>query len=302
VGVERVSRLAGVPEFTDAHGIAIVYDVHPAAGAPRAVVQLLHGVGEHAGRYGALVEALTTAGYTVYADDHRGHGRTGMRQHGGDASKLGRLGPGGHPAAVAACWQFTQLIRAEHPGLPLVLLGHSWGSFLAQKLVAAHPDAYDALVLSGSALLWPGSLNAGDLNARWRGPGATGLEWLSSDPAVGAAFLADPLTTATPLPKLFGLVDAARLYGRPPRALGHDLPVLLLVGSLDPVGGPRSVAKLATAYRERSGLTDVTVLEYPDARHEVFNEVCQAQVRADLLGWLDARIPGSEPQAPSPEV
>src|SRR5687768_15689791 len=98
-------RLHRMPEFTDAHGIAIVYDVHPAKTEARAVVQLLHGVGEHAGRYAALVDALTTDGYTVYADDRRGHGRTGMGHHGGDATKLGQLGPGGLRAAVAGVWQ-----------------------------------------------------------------------------------------------------------------------------------------------------------------------------------------------------
>ncbi|MDF2492499.1 MAG: lysophospholipase [Microbacterium sp.] len=69
-----------MPEFTDAHGVAIVYDVHEARTTPRGVVQLLHGVGEHAGRYAALAEALAQAGFIVYADDHRGHGRTGMGQ------------------------------------------------------------------------------------------------------------------------------------------------------------------------------------------------------------------------------
>src|SRR6188768_3262128 len=91
------SRLIRMPEFTDAHGVDIVYDVHAAKTTPRAVVQLLHGLGEHAGRYVALVESLTSEGYIVYADDHRGHGRTGMKQH-GDKDKLGRLGPGGHRA------------------------------------------------------------------------------------------------------------------------------------------------------------------------------------------------------------
>lgn len=279
-----------MPEFTDAHGIAIVYDVHPAQTTPRGVVQLLHGVGEHAGRYGALIASLTAAGFTVYADDHRGHGRTGMGQHGGDASRLGRLGPGGLRAAGDAVWQLTERIREENPDLPLVLLGHSWGSFLAQMLVNEHPDAYDALVLSGSALRWPGSLNAGDLNAPWKATDPTGTAWLSSDPAVGQAFLADPLTTTTPLLKLFGLADAARLYGLPRRDLGRDLPVLLMVGRDDTVGGPRSVHRLADAYRRRSGLTDVTTLVYPDARHEIFNEVQQAEVRADLLAWLDERF------------
>ncbi|MCA1308107.1 alpha/beta hydrolase [Microbacterium esteraromaticum] len=277
-------------EFVDAHGISIVYDVYTAAGEPRGVVQLLHGVGEHAGRYGAVIDALTAAGFHVYADDHRGHGRTGIRQHGGPA-KLGRLGPGGLRAAVAACWQLTGIIRTQHPELPLVLIGHSWGSFLSQMLVNQHPEAYDAVVLTGSALRTPGDLNAAPLNARWAGPDAHGLEWLSRDPAVWEAFRDDPLTTETPLLKLFGPIEALRLYGRPARDLGRDIPVLLMVGGDDPVGGPRSVHKLADAYRTRSGLTDVTTLVYPDARHEIFHELQAESVRADLLAWLDARVP-----------
>ncbi|MFE1665308.1 alpha/beta fold hydrolase [Microbacterium sp. P02] len=283
-----------MPEFIDAHGVAIVFDVHPATTAPRAVVQLLHGVGEHAGRYQATIAALVADGYTVYADDHRGHGRTGMKQHAGDASKLGRLGAGGHRATVAAVWQFTRLIRDENPGLPLVLLGHSWGSFLAQILLNDHPDAYDGLILSGSALRWPGSLNAGDLNAPWAGPDAIGMEWLSSDLAVGRAFVDDPLTTGTPLMQLFGPIDAARLFGRPRKNLGRDIPTLLMVGRDDTVGGPRSVHRLADAYRTRSGFTDVTTLVYPGARHEIFAEVAQEDVRADLLAWLDARFPARD--------
>ncbi|NLP83315.1 alpha/beta hydrolase [Microbacterium sp. CFH 90308] len=279
-----------VRSFTDAKGVSIVYEVHQARSDPRAVVQLLHGVGEHAGRYGALVGALTEAGYTVYADDHRGHGRTGMGQYGGDSSRLGRLGPGGLPAAIAAIWQLTQQIRAENPDLPLILLGHSWGSFMAQALINDHPEGYDALVLSGSALRWPGSLNSGDLNAPWKAPGAMGTEWLSSDLAVGQAFLDDPLTTTEPLLKLFGPLDAARIIGRPRRNLGRDIPTLLMVGRDDTVGGPRSVHKLAAAYRTRSGFTDVTTLVYPGARHEIFNEVMQQDVRDDLLAWLDRRF------------
>ena len=277
-------------EFTDAHGIAIVYDVHPAAGEARGVVQLLHGVGEHAGRYVALIAALTEAGFHVYADDHRGHGRTGIRQHEGPA-KLGRLGAGGIRAAEAAIWQLTGIVKDEHPDLPLVLLGHSWGSFLAQMLVNDHPEAWDAVILSGSALRMPGSLNAAPLNARWAAPDATGLEWLSRDPEVWSAFHDDPLTTEEPLLKLFGPIEAAKLYGRPRKDLGRDIPLLLLVGRDDPVGGPRSVHKLAEAYRTRSGFTDVTTLVYPDARHEIFAELNQAEVRADVLSWLDARIP-----------
>ncbi|HWI30108.1 MAG TPA: alpha/beta fold hydrolase [Microbacterium sp.] len=279
-----------MPEFTDAHGIEIVYDIHPAATAPRAIVQLVHGVGEHAGRYGAVIQALVADGYTVYADDHRGHGRTGMKQHGGDATKLGRLGPGGLRAALAALWQFSELIRAENPGLPLVLLGHSWGSFMAQMLLDDHPEAYDGVILSGTALRWPGSLNSAPLNARWKAEAVTGMEWLSTDAAVGESFVADPLTTVVPLAKLFGPADTLRLIGKPRKDLGRDVPVLIMVGRDDSVGGPVSAHRLADAYETRSGLTDVTTLIYPGARHEIFNEVQQADVRGDLLAWLDRRF------------
>ena len=290
----RMPENTDVRSFTDAKGVPIVYEVHRAAPEPRAVVQLLHGVGEHAGRYGAHIAALVATGYTVYADDHRGHGRTGMGQYGGDSSRLGRLGPGGLPAAIAAIWQLRQQIRAENPDLPLILLGHSWGSFMAQALINDHPEGYDALVLSGSALRWPGSLNSGDLNAPWKAPGAMGTEWLSSDLAVGQAFLDDPLTTTEPLLKLFGPLDAARILGRPRKDLGRDIPTLLMVGRDDTVGGPRSVHRLADAYRKRSGFTDVTTLVYPGARHEIFNEVMQADVRDDLLAWLERRFPARD--------
>ena len=277
-------------EFTDAHGVAIVYDVHQATGVPRGVVQLLHGVGEHAGRYGALIDALTAGGFIVYADDHRGHGRTGIRQHEGKPGRLGKLGKGGLRAAKEAIWQLTGIIRAQHPDLPLVLLGHSWGSFLAQMLVNDHPEAWDAVILSGSALRTPRDMNPAPLNARWEVADATGYEWLSRDPAVWKAFDDDPLTTNVPLLKLFGPIEALKLYGRPAKNLGRDIPMLLLVGRDDSVGGPHSVHKLADEYRSRSGLTDVTTLVYPDARHEIFNELQQEEVRADLLAWLDKHI------------
>jgi len=280
--------------FTDSYGIRIFYDVYTPGEsdpAPRGVVQVLHGVGEHAGRYAHVAEALTAAGFIVYADDHRGHGRTGMEQHGGDRERLGRLGRGGLRAAEDACAQLTDIIRTAHTGLPLILVGHSWGSFLAQMLLDAHPHAYDAVVLTGSALRWPGALNSGDLNKPWKAADAMGSEWLSSDLAVGRAFLDDPLTTSVPLAKLFGPLDTLRLIGKPAKNLPNDVPVLLMVGRDDTVGGPRSIHRLADAYRTRSGLSDVTTLIYPDVRHEVFNDVTRDDVIADLLAWIDRRFP-----------
>ena len=278
-----------VPTFTDENGIAITYDVWPVPN-PRAVIQIAHGVGEHAQRYAGLAAHLNDDGFAVYADDHRGHGRTGMEQWDGDSSKLGHLGVGGLRAAVKAVHQFSGIIRTENPDLPLVILGHSWGSFMVQMLLDRRAADYDLAVLSGSPYRVPGYLNSGDLHKRYAQLATTGVEWLSRDPAVSRAFVDDPLTTSVPLAKLFGPIDTLRIIGRPRRNLGRNLPLLLQVGGGDPVGGERSVRRLERAYRERSGLTDVTTIVYPDARHEVYNEINRAEVMADLTAWLDARI------------
>lgn len=275
--------------YRDAFGVVIHYRTW-AAPHPRAVIQLAHGVGEHSGRYEHVARAFVDAGYSVYADDHRGHGLTGREQHGGDVTLQGRLGPGGLAATERALHQFTEVIAAESPGLPIILLGHSWGSFLAQKIVNRHARDYDALILSASALRLPGWLNAGDLNKRWRGASAHGLEWLSRDASVWETFRADPLTFEETLQDRFGVFDTLRLAGVPRRDLGRDLPVLLIVGADDSVGGPRAVNALARIYRRWSKLSDVTVRVYPDARHELFNELERDAVIAETIAWLDERF------------
>jgi alpha-beta hydrolase superfamily lysophospholipase len=274
--------------FVDAHGVTIHYYVW-AASAPRAIVQLLHGVGEYATRYERFARALAAAGYTVYADDHRGHGATGMQQWGGDTSKLGRLGPGGVRAAIAAIEQLSGIIRDENAGVPLVLFGHSLGSLFAQKIIGTDVARYSAVVLSGTAYRTLTDMNGGDLNAKHKHLGTTGHEWLSRDPEVWAAFAAVPLSFDATVIKLFGIVDTLRLLGTPKR-LNADVPMLIMIGDEDPLGGPTSIRKLAEAYEKRGGLTDVTVTVYPGGRHEMLNETNQAEVRADVIAWLDAHV------------
>lgn len=276
-------------EYVDAHGVTIHYHVWE-ADEPRAIVQVLHGLGEHALRYEALAASLVAAGYTVYADEHRGHGQTGLDQHGGDHSRLGRLGPGGMPATVAAVRQLTHLIREEHPDLPLVLLGHSWGSIIAQKLINDDASDYDAVILSGTAYRTPLHMNSGDLAKRHRVTGGTGYEWLSRDVAVQQAFAADPLTFDAKTLELFGLADSLRLLGRPAKNIEHDLPVLIIGGSDDSLPIGDSVKRLADSYLRRSALTDVKLIVYTDARHEVFNETNRDEVVADVIDWIRSRV------------
>jgi alpha-beta hydrolase superfamily lysophospholipase len=274
--------------FVDAEGVRITTHEWPVP-APQALVQVSHGIGEHARRYAPLAADLNAAGYAVFADDHRGHGATGMEQW-GDPARLGRLGPGGLTATIEAIHRYTALLREAHPGVPLVLLGHSWGSLMAQISVNRHAADYDGVVLSGTAYRMAGYMNPGDLNRRHRHLGSTGAEWLSRDPAVAAAWVDDPLTFPARTAKLLGVRDGLRLWGRPARSLREDLPVLIQIGDDDSVGGRRSAERLARAYRERSGIRDVTLAVYPGARHEIYNETNRDEVIADLVAWLGSRI------------
>jgi alpha-beta hydrolase superfamily lysophospholipase len=275
--------------FVDADGVTIHFYVWKSPTA-HAVVQLAHGLGEYATRYERFAQDLVAAGFTVYADDHRGHGATGMEQGGGDATKLGQLGPGGMRSTVRSVEEFTHLVKNENPTLPLALLGHSWGSLIAQKIVNEHAENYDALVLTGTAFRTLRRMNSGDLAKRHSVAGGTGYEWLSRDDAVGSAFLDDPLTFKANAAKLFGIVDGLRLLGRPAKNLVHDIPVLIQIGSEDTLGGPASAELLAKSYLKRSHLSDVELIVYTDARHEIFNETNRDEVVADTIAWLKSRL------------
>lgn len=282
-----VTRTAST--FVDAEGVTIHYYSWKAA-KPKAVLQLTHGLGDHALRYEQVAQDLVAAGYTVYADDHRGHGATGVGQYGGDSSKMGRLGPGGLRATVEGVRQFTRIIREENPGLKLALLGHSWGSLMVQMILNEHADDYDVAVLTGTAYRTLTDMNGGNLNAKHKHLGTTGNEWLSRDPAVAQQFADDPLTFYAAAIQLFGIADGLRLLGKPTRNIAKDIPLLIMIGSEDTLGGEKSIAKLAEAYITRSRLSDVQAIVYPEARHEIFNETNRDEVIADLVTWLDARL------------
>ncbi|MCD2443600.1 alpha/beta hydrolase [Agromyces sp. SYSU K20354] len=279
-----------MPTFTDEYGVRIHYQSWRVPD-PTAVVQLAHGIGDHIGRYGELIEALNTAGYSVWADDHRGHGQTGFEQHGGDLTRMGRPGPGGMRAALAGLEQFGEVIRdAEGDDVPLVMLAHSWGSFMAQHVVNRHPDRYDAVVLTGTSWLQLGYTNIGDLNKRFARPGGTPMEWISRDTAVPEAFMADPYTTSRTLQQLFGWPQSFTLIRRPSKRIPSELPLLIMVGSEDVVGGVRGSKALLNDYIRRAHLVDATLVVYEGARHELFNETNREEVRGDLIRWLDERF------------
>jgi alpha-beta hydrolase superfamily lysophospholipase len=260
-------------------------------GAPSAIVQISHGMGEHAGRYRRLAEAFVDAGWIVYADDHRGHGRTA-----GSLDRRGDFGPGGWPGLVSDMGRLGEIARDEHPGVPLVLVGHSMGSFALQQYLLDHSDELVGAVLSGTSaidVISPGidptqEVDLSAFNAPFE-PARTEYDWLSRDPTEVDLYVADEWCgfgvdaagAASMLESLVGCSDPDRLTG-----IRSDLPIYLVSGSADPLaGGGELIELVASRYRD-AGVADVTVAIYPDARHEVFNETNREEITAELIAWI----------------
>jgi alpha-beta hydrolase superfamily lysophospholipase len=261
----------------------------PAIGQPSGIVQISHGMGEHSLRYADLAGFLNQAGFHVYSNDHRGHGRTALSKE-----ALGDFGVGGWDALVEDMARLTRLARERDRGLPVVLLGHSMGSFATQSYLLEHSDLIAASVLSGSAAVDKLQINSSgdaDLTA-FNGefaPARTAYDWLSRDPAQVDKYVADPLcgfgviarsmaTMAASSPRL---VDPAQL-GR----IRKDLPIWIMAGDKDPINHHLEwLRPVAERYRA-VGIKDVTEKYYRDGRHEMFNEINRAEVYRDLLAWI----------------
>ena len=278
--------------FATADGTNVVAYRWTGTRPPKAIVQIAHGMGEHAARYRRLAEALTVARYAVYANDHRGHGKTA-----GSADHHGDLGSGGWTGLVSDLGELSAIARREHPGIPLVLVGHSMGSFALQGYLLDHSADLDAAVLSGTSaidVIAPGvdptkEVDLSAFNAAFE-PARTDYDWLSRDPDEVDAYVADPAcgfglnpgSTAAMLDGLAGTADAARLGG-----IRSDLPVYLVSGDADPIAGGGALIDLVADRYRQAGVHDVTVVLYPGARHEVFNETNRDEITAALVAWLD---------------
>ncbi len=284
-------------------------------GPVKAVVQVAHGIAEHAARYERFARALNEAGYAVYADDHRGHGRTA-----GSPDRLGVFAErDGWAAVVEDLHHLTRRIREDHPGVPVVLFGHSMGSIMARSYVAAHGADVDALVLSGPArrpgvegqvgrafavvegrlrgrstpspvLDW---LALGQNNKRIKHP-RTKFDWLSRDEAEVDKYIADEYcggvsSTGLLQDMVIGLTEA---YADDSAArVPKDLPIHIVAGGEDPVGAYGRGAKDTEDQYRRVGVRDVSLRIYPESRHELLNDTDRDAVTADLVAWLDAHLP-----------
>ena len=276
---------------------------------PRAIVQIVHGGAEHAGRYNGLAQALKEQGYAVYAEDHRGHGRTGEIN-----TKLGDMGEAN--AFERVCDDVLSLGRratTENPGVPLVIIGHSLGSLITQRILLQHSEEFAAAVLSGSPDITGIAAGAELVHAEVDRVGRDQVsevldaatvenfaaaipdaespyDWLSRDREQVKLYADDPWCGYALCTGVWQDLIAAMLVttevSAVAAALRKDLPIYILSGSDDPVHAEwTAIDRLADNYRD-CGVQNITVKNYTGGRHEMFNEVNRDEVIAELLDWL----------------
>ena len=308
--------------YTDQDGIEIFTYKWKPKSKPKAVVQIVHGMAEHAARDARLAEVLCEEGFICYGDDHHGHGRTA-----GDLTEAtlegnaGVLGPNGWNGVVNSIHELSKIIKKENPDLPLFLIGHSFGSFLIQDYIQQWGNEVKGVIFSGTqgkigklVLKLGRKIAKGELkkigpnapcekldhlsfktyNSHWKDDeGATGFEWLSRDKAEVKKYIDDPwsgyISPASFFLEMFNGFE--KIWNREnEEKIPKDLPIFLIAGTLCAVSNQTKSIKILIKHYQEYGIKDVSHKFYEDARHEVFNETNREEVFKDVIDWLNAHL------------
>jgi alpha-beta hydrolase superfamily lysophospholipase len=300
--------------FVSSDGIEIKYLRWLPESKPRAVLQIVHGMAEYAARYQEFANFLNQKGFAVYADDHRGHGLTA-----GSIENTGHFANcNGWNLVVNDCLHLQEIIIKDYPDLPVFLLGHSLGSFIARDMVSYKNADYKGMILSGTswnptALVISGKLisklqklfsgkkhksrllvnmSFGSFNKKFK-PNRTDFDWLSRVPELVDRYVKDDFCgfycSAGFFDDMFtGILKIQKT--KTIQKMPATLPVLLACGEHDPVGNfTKGVKQVYKAFRNR-GIKDIELKIYFQGRHEILNETNRKEVYADFLRWMDFRI------------
>ena len=280
---------------------------------PKAVVQIAHGAIEHALRYEDFAKALASQGFTVYANDHRGHGKTAQ-----DKDNVGYYSDekGGFGLAVQDMYALTQTIKKENPGLPVILYGHRMGSLMCRVYAAKYGNELKGLILTGTGrvnvvligivrflakahMLLLGrkskskflhTLVFGTLNKPFKGD--TGSEFICTDKAVVDAYVADDFCGNTVTAEfVYELLGGTKQAAEKEtfESIPKDLPIFVGAGEFDTMDGKNLIA-VKKDVADFSVSNDVTFKIYENMRHEILNEKDKQVVYADIIEWIKAQI------------
>lgn len=250
----------------------------------RAVVLLVHGLGEHSARYEHVAEHLTNCGFAVFAIDHHGHGQSDGRM--GYVERFS--------VYLDGVDELRKTIRAQYPSLPLFLLGHSMGGLIAATCLLANQDAFKACVLSGPALETdqapPALLLALNRLLSALVPTLPMIQLdasgVSRDPTVVDAYMKDPLVFHGKLSSRLIAELSATMQNTLSKASEIRIPILILHGEKDVLAAPSGSRELY----DNVSSDDKTLTVYPGLFHEIFNEPEQETVLADVSSWLEAQL------------
>ncbi len=277
----------------------------------KAALQIAHGMAEHGARYERFAGELVKAGYAVYVNDHRGHGKTA-----GSLENVGFFAEvEGWNKVVDDMHVLTAIIKKENPKVPVFLLGHSMGSFLSRNYAMLHGGDIKGLILSGTAgdpgLLGKVGLFVAKREAARKGkktksplldklsfgaynkafkPNRTKFDWLSRDNAEVDKYVADPYCGDVFSAGFFcDLVSGLAFISDNGNVakIPRELPIYLFSGSMDPVGAKTKGVLQVYNSLVKAGIRDVTYKFYQDGRHEMLNETNRDEVFKDVIAWLN---------------
>ena len=281
---------------------------------PRAIVQIIHGIAEYIDRYDEFMSFLADNGIIAVGTDHLGHGKSIESEE-----QTGFFAYDNGWDYVVRDEEVLRLAMHEnYPELPIIVFGHSMGSFMARTLLIRYPDAFNAAIISGTgnqgAALVNGGLIMGNLvtglngahhyskflnnlafgsyNKIYDNP-KTEYDWLSRDEANVQKYIDDPLCGFIPSCSLFrDMMTGVKFITNKKNltAMNKDMPVYFMSGDMDPVGEcGKGVQKAYNNFLD-AGMKDVSIKLYPGGRHEMLNEINKDEVYTDILAWLDSKI------------
>lgn len=281
---------------------------------PRAIVQIIHGIAEYIDRYDEFMSFLADNGIIAVGTDHLGHGKSIESEE-----QTGFFAYDNGWDYVVRDEEVLRLAMHEnYPELPIIVFGHSMGSFMARTLLIRYPDAFNAAIISGTgnqgAALVNGGLFMGNLVTGLKGAHhyskflnnlafgsynkiydnpKTEYDWLSRDEANVQKYIDDPLCGFIPSCSLFrDMMTGVKFITNKKNltAMNKDMPVYFMSGDMDPVGEcGKGVQKAYNNFLE-AGMKDVSIKLYPGGRHEILNEINKDEVYTDILAWLDSKI------------